>query len=302
MLDFSTFKTEMYLVRLLVFILVTSSTLYGQDTEEEDELDILLDALFFDEETLLDDLLESIGERDFIYTGLSYNSNTFFSGRKAGSDNFNVVPQLSYYHKSGFTLALSGIYYQTFEPSWGFTTASVGYQTSFGKNKPLHYYGGYTRYFYPSEEGIFSNSIDLIFGVRNGKRTLGSRIALAYLFGDDTSFQLVSSTYLVQTLIDGKGYVIKLRPQINFIVAQQTVIQEVIRPESDQVMFELVSSDIFGLLNTQINLPIYLSTKSFDVQLGYTLNIPTAVGEESSLDTTGLFTCSIGFLIDLKKR
>ena len=94
---------------LLLFTVATSANLYAQEPEG-DEIDMLLDELFFNDQQFIDDILNSFNTYNFIYANVSFNSNTFFSGRDSGVDQFSLVPQLSYYSSSGFNVSVSGIY------------------------------------------------------------------------------------------------------------------------------------------------------------------------------------------------
>ncbi|MDG1227732.1 MAG: hypothetical protein P8P15_07140, partial [Polaribacter sp.] len=60
--------------------------------------------------------------------------------------------------------------------------------------------------------------------------------------------------------------------------------------------------DVFGLLNTQVNLPLSLSLKSWDFELGYNLNIPNSLKQEDAYKTTSYFHLSLGYLFDLSKK
>lgn len=286
-------------VWLLLFTVATSANLYAQEPEE-DEIDMLLDELFFNDQQFIDDILNSFNTYNFIYSNISFNSNTFFSGRDSGIDQFNLVPQISYYSSSGFNVSISGIFYETFEPNWDYTNVSVGYFNTIGKNKHFIYNAGYTRYFYADGWDTFTNSLDLSIGLRNKKRNLGTKLGVSYLFGTDQSFQISSRTYAYFTIAKQKKSVIKFRPKLNFLIAQQTIALEQLENQGDQTTTEFVYNDIFDLLNTQINLPLTLSTKSWDFELGYNINFPSAVESESDLKTTGFFNFSIGYLIDLK--
>ncbi len=280
---------------LLLFTVATSANLYAQEPEE-DEIDMLLDELFFNDQQFIDDILDSFNTYNFLYTNLSFNSNTFFSGRDYGVDQFNLVPQLSYYSSSGFNVSVSGLYYETYSPNWDFTNVYVGYYNTIGKKKLINYSVGYTRYFYSNGWDTFTNSIDLSVGIRNKKKNLGTKLGVSYLFGTDQSFQIASRTYAIATITKQKNFVLKFRPQISFLIAQQTIELEQLNTT------EFVYNDIFDLLNTQLNLPLTLATKSWDFALGYNINFPSAVESEPSLDTTGYFNISIGYLIDLNKR
>jgi hypothetical protein len=282
---------------LLLFTAATSANLYAQEPKQ-DEIDLLLDELFFNDQQFMNDILDSFNAQDFIYTNVSFNSNTFFTGRDSGIDQFNIVPQISYYSSSGFNVSVSGIYYESFSPNWDFTNVSLGYYNTMGKNKLFNYNVGYTRYFYSNGWDTFTNSVDLSLGIRNKKRTIGTKLATSYLFGKDQSFQIVSRSYANLTLTKEKNYTLKFRPQISFVVAQQTTALEQLNTQGDVTTIEYIYNDIFNLLNTQVNIPITLVTKSWDFELGYKINFPSRVETEPVLKPTGFFNISIGYLID----
>ena len=298
----SRFTHKLRVLWLLLFSVATFVSSYGQVSEEEnDELDLLLDEFFFNEQQFIDDILNSFNNYNFLYANVSFNSNTFFSGRDSGVDQFNIIPQISYYSSKGFNISVSGLYYETFSPNWDFTNVYLGYYNTIGKKKLLNYNVGYTRYFYSDGWDTFTNSIDLSLGIRNKKRTIGTKLAASYLFGKDQSLQIISRSYGNITLTKQKNFVLKLRPQLNFIIAQQTIALEQLNTQNGETITEFVYNDIFDLLNTQINLPLSLATKSWDFELGYTINFPSPVETESNLKTTGFFNLSIGYLINLDK-
>lgn len=288
-------------VWLLLLTVATSASLYAQEPET-DEIDLLLDELFFNDQQFINDILESFNRYNFIYTHVSLNSNTYFSGRESGVDQFNIVPQLSYYSSSGFNVSISGIYYENFSPNWDFTNVSLGYFNTIGKNKLLTYNAGYTRFFYADDWDTFTNSLDITLGLRTKKRNLGTKLTASYLFGTDQALQLVSRTYLSATITKQKNFVLRFRPQLNFIIAQQTIAIAQLDTVGTSSVVEYDFNDIFDLLNTQLNLPLTLANKSWDFELGYNINFPTAVETESDLNTTGFFNVSIGYLIDLNKN
>ena len=288
-------------VWLLLFTVATSVNLYAQE-QESDELDLILDDLFFNDQQFIDDLLDSFNTYNFLYTNISFNSNTYFSGRDSGVNQFNLVPQLSYYSSFGLYASISGLYYETFDPNWDFTNVSVGYYNTLDKKELINYNIGYTRYFYSDGWDTFTNSIDLSIGIRNKTKTLGTKLASSYLFGKEQSLQLVSRSFVSLTLAKHKNYIVKFRPQLSFIIAQQTIALAQLDNAETSSIIEYEYDAIFDLLNTQINLPISLATKSWDFELGYTINFPSAVGTETDLKTTGFLNLSIGYLIDLDKK
>lgn len=284
---------------LLLLTVATSVNLVAQVPDKGDEFDMLLDELFFNEQQFIDDILDSFIPRNFIYANLSFENNTYFTGRDPGVDQFNLVPQLSYYHSSGFNASVSGIYYQEYTPHWDFTSVYLGYFNNLGKKQLFNYEAGYTRYFYSDGWDVFTNALNLGVGLRNKKRTLGTKLSATYLFGSDQAFQLISRTYGRVTITRKENFILKFRPQLNFIIAQQTIELERLNPDTNEPTGEFEYDDVFGLLNTQINLPIALATRSWDFEAGYNINFPNPVESEPSLDPTGYFHISIGYLIDL---
>ena len=294
-------KKRLQFYGLLLFSIATSFCSYAQE-ENLDDIDGLIDELFFNDQQFLDELIEGGLTYNFLYTSVSYNTNTFFSGRDSGTDQFNIIPQVSYYHSSGFNASISGIYYQNFAPAWDFTSVSVGYFNTIGKQKNFNYNLGYTHFFYSDDFDDFTNSIDLSVGIRNTKRTLGTTLAASYLFGTDTSLQLVSNSFLNINFKRTSNLALRFRPNISFIIADQTyTFSSIIRsPLGPRIV--TVVQEVFDLLNTQLSFPLSLSTKSWDFEIGYHLNLPNAVSNESNLSNTNFFSFSVGYLLDLNKN
>jgi len=301
MISYKKMIKKIRLYWLLLFSIATSFCCYGQENNDEN-IDSLIDELFFDDQQFLDEILESNYTYNFIYTSLSYNSNTFFSGRDSGTDQFNIIPQVSFYHSSGFNASISGIYYENFAPSWDFTSVSLGYFKTFGKSKNGMYNLGYTKYFYSEDFDDFTNSLDVSLGVRNKKRTLGTTLAASYIFGTDESYQIVSNSFANFTLSRTANFALRFRPNISFVIANQTFGKYTIRIINGRRVLEYTSTEVFNLLNTQIGFPISFSKKSWDVELGYYLKIPKPVANETNLSNTSFVGLSIGYLFDVTRK
>ena len=97
------------------------------------DIDELIDDFLVQDESL-DVFMASMTNFHLLYVSVNYNSNTYFSGRDIGIDQYNLVPQITYMHSKGFYGSLSGIYYSEFDPNWDVTTTTVGFGKSFGKN------------------------------------------------------------------------------------------------------------------------------------------------------------------------
>ena len=297
------FKTTLKVFGLLLFTMATSFCADAQEEKLED-LDSLIDELFFNDQQFLDELIESDFSFNFLYTSFSYNSNTYFSGRDSGTDQFNIIPQVSYYHSSGFNASISGIYYENFTPSWDFTSVSLGYFNALGKQKNIIYNVGYTKYFYSDDFDDYTNSVDVSAGIRNKKRTLGTTISASYLFGTDESYQIVSNSFVNFTLKRTPNFAVRFRPNISLIIAKQSIsfIKPMRSPNGPRLTE--FTENIFDLLNTQISVPISVTANSWDFEVGYNLNLPNAVVKEGegALNTAGFFNLSVGYMFDLNRK
>lgn len=273
---------------------------FAQEPTKEDKIDKLVDELFFEEEDMIDELIASLKNYQFLYVSMTYNSDTYFAGRDIGIDQYNIAPQLTYAHSNGFYASLSGIYYSEFEPQWDVTTVSVGFTKNFGKHKLFKYNASFSKYFYAnSEDNIFSNTLNLGLGVRSKNRGIGTQITGSFLFGDDQSFQVSSRSYVSLNLVNNKKMTLKLRPQLNIIAGKQTIELARTYPFKGELVTDYIENDVFDLINTQINLPLQLNINSLDIELGYNLNLPNPIGDEINLDSTSFFSLSLAYMIDL---
>lgn len=304
-MSYRNLKVHLNILKLLLFSIATSFVSYGQEILDDPEIDDLLDEMFFNDKELVDDLMNAIGEYDFIYSSVNYSSNTFFAGRDSGIDQFNITPQISYFSSSGFNAAITSVYFQEQDPNWDFISATAGYGNTIGKSKSAHYNVSYSRFFFSDGFDEFNNSIDVSLGIRNKERTLGIIGSASYLFGSEQSIQLSSRIYGNFSLTKASDYAIRFRPQINFLFAEQAI--SFVPPPPIGVMPPPpppppITIEEFGLLNTQLNIPFSYTTSSWDIELGWNLNIPSPIDMEGDLGTTNFFSLSLGYLFDLSKN
>ncbi|MDP2069723.1 MAG: hypothetical protein Q8K04_12270 [Lutibacter sp.] len=286
-----------YVTLLWLFFGLTFA--YSQEPTKEKEINDLIDELFM-EDDIINELAASLKNYQFLYISTTYNSDTYFSGRDIDIDQYNLTPQITYVHSNGIFAGLSGIYYSEFVPKWDVTTATVGFGRNIGKDKLFKYSVSYSRYFYANDiDNIFTNTFNVGLGVRNKKRTLGTQLSGSYLFGEEQSFEIASRSFVDVNLLKTKNTSLKFKPQLNIIAGKQTIELARIVSQNGQLVTQYTENDVFDLINTQINLPLIYSTKSFDFEAGYNLNFPNAIGDESNLKNTGFFNLSIGYLIDL---
>jgi len=265
----------------------------------EKERNEIIDALF-QEDIVIDELLASLTHYQFLYFSVNYSNDTYFSGRDIGINQYNIKPQITYLNSNGIFASLYGIYYSGFDPKWDVTSATIGYGNNFGKKKMFKYYASYSNYFNNNSiSNIYKNDLSVGLSVRNEKKTISTQITGSYLFGKEQSFQIASISYITLNLLKTKKYKLDLKPQLNIIAGKQTI--ELAQKSYFQMGQEIITytkNDVFNLINTQLNIPLQFNTNSFDFELGYNINFPTEIGNESNLKNTSFLNLSVGYLMD----
>ncbi len=289
-------------MKIFITILLWLSGLffvYAQEPTKEKQLDDFMDE-FFMEDDLINDLIASLSKYQFLYISTTYNSDTYFSGRDIGINQFNISPQITYVNSNGLFASLSGVYYSEFDPNWDVTIATVGFGKNFGKKKLFKYYASYSRYFYSNDiNAIYNNTLNVGIGIRNKERTLGTQLSGSFLFGEDESFQITSNSYVTFNLVKTKKSSLKLKPQLSVSAGKQTIDLARVYLFGGELLTEYTQNETFDLINTQLSFPLQYNVNSFDFEAGYTINLPHPIGEETNLDTTSYFSFSIAYMIDL---
>lgn len=263
------------------------------------ETDALIDSIF-EENKALDSIINAMAKYQFLYLTINYNNKTYFSGRDIGIKQYNMSPRMTYLHHSGLYASLSGIYYSAFNPKWDLTIATLGYGDNFGKNDCLKYSVSYSKYFYNNGlDNLFTNDLTFAIGLKNNKKNLATTLSASFLFGKSDSYQIASNSFYSIKLYQSTKYKIAFRPQLNFVAGKQTVELARTYVKLGRIITEYNDKDIFSLLNTQLNFPLQFSNNSFDLEIGYNLNMPTAIGDETNLKKTSFLSASLSYLIDL---
>lgn len=288
----------MKIILLHICLFFFTVSVFSQESQTKKiAIDEYIDELLLEEQSL-DELLASFINFHLLYISVNYNNDTYFSGRDIDLYQYNISPQITYMHSKGFYASVSGIYYSEFIPSWDVTTATIGYGKSFGKDKTWRYYTSLTGYLYSENniDGLYNGNISTGFGIQNKNRTLGSVLSGSYYLGSDATYQIASRTYANLKLLKTKKHHLKIRPQLSIFAGTQIVDVLSGTALQDSIISQ---NNIFGLINTQINFPIQYSINSFDFELGYNLNFPTEIGDETDLKNSSFFNIGISYLLDL---
>ena len=312
------------LINLTFFILIFPA-IYSQQKTEAEEIDSLIEELFFSQQDLGE--LLNANKINLIYSSINYNSNTFYSGRSIGVNQFNLSPQISYLNSNGLTIGLSGIYLDQFESPWDLTTISIGYSKWINKKHTISLNTSFSNYFYSYDKNdIYSRSVSLGMSYQSFNDNFFLNASAGLFLDGSNLFQLVSNLYYSFNLIkkrekikeqkrskvwkgniNGKKKLRRIlsdrltlyfKPMFSFYFNSETIDTK-FSPSFFIDQNSSASQNYFGLVNTQIKLPVELNLNNIDLELSYYINIPMPIGDENNLPNTSFFGISIGYLFDL---
>lgn len=271
---------------LVIILLLPCMAAFAQN----DRIDSLLNDLIFNDTTIMKRFEPT--NYDFIYTGINYNNKTFFAGREVGSNLININGSIYYFNSTGLFAGISGIWYDQLTPGYSTTAISLGYGHSLGRKKHLRLAGSYSRFIYTNKDSTavypYENNVNLSLSFQ--KKWYGASVSTNLLFGSETLLSIVPSVYTSFYFGKfGNNNQFHLGPEISCYLSKET-INESTNPV-----------DVFGLLNTQIDIPISINLGNFELQLGYSLNIPYTQDSEIAYEPSSAFSVSAFYLIPIAK-
>jgi len=288
---------------LLAFLLTGSYYLEAQ----EDRIDAILDSMFFsnDDELMLM-LAEMNRTHHFLYARTGYDSKTTYAGREIGTDQYNMAGQLFYINSLGFSIGVSGAWYSQMDPSYRSTVLTAGYSNGLKKNKWLRYRVSYNRYFYnisdSDYEPVYTGSAGAGISLKAG--SVGTRLDYSLLMGSEYGSQLSADLYGNFTLLKlGNNVKFRILPEISLYFGSETV-------EYDRYSYldgnmqqagstETIYEDRFGLMNTQLRLPLEFGIGDFNIEIGYTYNINRSIDPAYTFDNISMVSLSVGYFFML---
>lgn len=279
---------------------------YSQEREMEN-IDVILDSLLFGgEDDLFSLLLDNNRNYHFLFARINYDSKTTWAGREVGEDQYNLSGQVYYFNSMGFHVGLAGSWYSQTDPGYNTTVLSAGYSNGPDNAKWLRYRAAYNRYFYAKDtsgyEPSFNSSLNA--GVTLKLRNSGTRFDYSAFIGSEWGHQLSWDLYTNVTLLKfTKGGRIETDPSVSFFFGTEAVGEEqylILRERFPGMPSTYSYDDRFGLLNTQLSLPISLSIGNFDIEIGYNYNFTRSLDDEYSYSDSGYLNLSVGYIIMIK--
>ncbi|WP_430815622.1 hypothetical protein [Carboxylicivirga sp. RSCT41] len=278
-------------------MLLCSLTAWSQDTYLDS---VLNEAMYYDESELLYMELNSDKTYHFIYTNSTYNSQSFYAGREVADPQYYLSGQVSYFNTRGFFMGFgtsSGTWFSTNNDANYNNSLMIGFGRSLKKHRWLRYNINYSRYFGINDgfdfSGSYSNNLHIGISARN--KWIGTRTGLNYLFGKNTKATFSWDIYSAITLVNMSAFNhIKLEPELSFFYDSEEVEET-----PSGINGTVVYNTEFGWMNTEISLPLIMTINNFDIELGYTINLPRSLDPAYSYDNTSFFTVSLGYIFEL---
>lgn len=279
------------------------------------------------------DFLDSLLNTEYSISALSvrtgYISSITNAGRDLGVQQYGFSAGISYYHKSGFYGDLSGYWNSDLSPAFNPLAFSAGYMLSSVPKFSLT--ASYDHYFY--FEG--SDSIDYYFPLTNSLnispyldlKFLSLGVNYSFLFGDKTAHRIRPDLY-GNFSINNIGFIDKIQflPGVSLYFGNEDVItqntqyislrdyitevgvlrfRQLYRRYGSNILeyiYQEETNNVFGLLNYNFSIPVYIYSGNFTLACSYFYNIPVALpGEEIDLSPNSYFSASIIYSIPFIK-
>jgi hypothetical protein len=271
---------------------------------QADRLDSLLyDVLGNDRE--MKKLLTPPSSYCYLYGGFAFDSRTLYAGREIGEDIYTLNGSLYFLHSKGFYLGVSGAWYSQSDPGYRNTIATAGYLKALNKKNSLIFRASYNRYFYNGQDTstsyAFRNNIGTSLSLRN--KWLGGRLSINFLFGEEFGMNVTPSVFSRIALIRfGMLNKIQLEPEISLFLGSESVEYTSAGSLSGHMsgsQEEFTIKNVYGLLNTQFYIPVCIYLGDFDIELGYSVNIPTTQDKSITYPISSFFSISLGYMLSL---
>lgn len=284
---------------LFIFVLCFSLVINAQKSQ----VDSLLDLYMFEEAYLKKETKQNY---HFLYLRTNYNNKTMYAGREIGDNLFNASGQLVYFNSWGLHFGVAGSWYSATNPNYMATILSAGYSKNLKKIKGLSVRTSYNHFIYnnPDFDPTYNGAVN--FGASFSKKWFGTRIDYTLLAGSEFGSQVSCDIYSKINLYKSKKHFkVQFKPEISFFFSPETVEYEQYNYlDEDYYLYdtEYITEETFGLLNTQIIVPVSINYKNFDFEVSYLYNIPNSPTNIYEYDNSSQFRISLGYFFGLNRK
>lgn len=305
-------KSTKNTIAFIVCLLFSVLGVYSQEASKKDSIiDASLDQLFFEKEADLYELFDGNTKYHFLYFGSMLNTGTSYAGREfidpvSEQSILNASAQLYYFISNGLYFGASGAWYDKIDPGFRTAVVSLGYTTQLKKLEFLRYRISYDRFIYlnmgPDYEPTFNS--DMNAGISLKYKNFGTRFDYTLMMGSDSvDHQLSLDFYARFKLFDlGKYDRIQFKPEISTFFSNE-VVEYITNPEEANTTFGepiYAYKREFGLLNTQLIMPLSISYKNIEFEASFIYNFPRTYDPLYYFENNYYFRFSLGYILQIK--
>jgi hypothetical protein len=284
----------------LILIGFTSLPLWSKT----DSIDSLLADILDDEQDITDELYK-IPVLHFLYMGTMLNNRTFYAGREIGENMVNLNGSIFYFNSWGLFIGASGTWFSQLDPGYNSTITAAGIIKSTGKKTRVTFRAAYSRYFYnppdPAMNYSLKNNLGTGLTVRN--KWIGARASMNLKFGENIGINASSAMFSSITIMRIEKFnKIVLKPEISFFLGSETIEYENLLKISSQLTDSqpsIVTEEAYGLLNIQFYIPICLIMNNFELEIGYSVNVPFTKVPDTSYPSNTFISATLGYMVPL---
>ena len=297
------------LLFVVVLFIISGKMLTAQKPEiaeklREEQIDSLLNLVLFEEDDL-SYLFNLKKNYQFLYARTNYNSRTYYAGREIGKNQYNLSAQLFYLHSSGIHAGISGAWYSQLDPGYRTTVLSLGYSKGLKKSNFFRYRLSYDYFLFnnndPDFKPLYSSSLNT--GITLKGKNMGTRGNLSVLLGQETGTQFTWDFYSNMNLAKlGRYDKIRFEPQVSLYFGSESVeyqLNEVLIDPFTNIEYDSYYKDVFGLLNVQLELPVTMNYKGFNLEAGWIFNFPHTMDKNMSYPNNSYFRIALGYIFKL---
>ncbi len=285
---------------MAIILLIQSISTWSQ----ANRIDSLLnDVVWGDQEMMM--LLDPPSSFCYLYGGLSGENKTMYAGRELEENMMSMNGNLFFFHSKGVFLGASGTWYGDPGEGYSNTILSAGIYRPLSAKKNLNFRASYSHYFYAGSDSIddnpFTNSLGAGLSLRNN--WIGGRLSLNVLFGQEFGMNLSPAVFSRLPIIRfGKYNKLQLEPELSVFFGSESVELDQLGSQSGQQgsQTEIATENKYSLLNTRFYLPVCLYIGDFDLEFGYSLNIPSSRDVNVDYSASSTLSFSIGYMFPLR--
>ena len=200
---------------------------------------------------------------------------------------------------------MSGAWYSQLDPGYRTTVFSLGFSKALKKHKFFRYRLSYDYYLFNSGDvdydPLYTSGANA--GITLKSNSLGTRFNASFLLGKEVGTQLSWDFYGKIKLIKLGTYDnVSFDPEVSLYFGSEAVefqLNEVLIDPETNMGYSSYYEDVFGLMNVQIELPLSVVYKSFDIEASWVHNFPQSMDDQIGYLESSFFRFSLGYFFNL---